>query len=115
MVAAPFPVIGLFGQFAVGAKLVEDRRFLRHVGQHVARQVPHGAIGGIVEAQALVLVENRHGSGQLVERARIGFGAAVPFLADGIDLRNVDGRADGAVVDQDIENAQAAAFAGEDG
>ena len=75
-------------------------------------EIPQGAVGGIVEDQALAHVEHRHGGGQLVEGASVGIHLLLEIGAHALQFRDIHRHADPAAFEGGFVHVEDATLAG---
>ena len=113
----PGAVVGLLGQAALGAQPVEDLAVRRPRLEEGGIEAPKGRIGGVVEDQPFGPVEDRHGGGELVQRAGLRVELLGEVVAQRVDLGEVRGdagRADAARHLDDVERVAPARHDGAD-
>ena len=108
----PGAEIRLFRQVALGAQAVEHFRIARSLVEEGRFEAPQMPVGGIMEGQSLGAVEDRHGCGQLVERAGVGLHLARQVGAHAFQLRQIDGLARRAARAGDVDGFHQVAPAG---
>ena len=111
----PAAEIRLLGELAGGAQPIEDLAVRRGGFEKRLVEVPELAVGGVVEGEPLLSVEDRDRGRQLVERAGVRLHLALEVVADAIELRNVDGDAGAAGRGRALGHVEHAPGAGDDG
>ena len=107
----PSPVIGLFGQAAVGAQIVENLRIRRPLFEKGRIELPEMAIGGVGENQPFRPVENDDRRADLVEGADVGFDLERMIGAHGLEFGKILGHAGAAARQRRVEHVHQAAHA----
>ena len=110
----PLPEILLLGQLAGGAQRVEHGGVGRRLIEEAGVELEQRAVGGVVEDELAVGVEDGDAGGELVEHAAMRLDHARELGAHGLDFGAVDRHAGAAGAARRVDHVEDAAGAGGD-